>query len=78
MALTVDDSGVISTFTGFAKILLANFTISGGIVAEKNKDCLLAGNLAIILFTSFINPISSILSASSRTNIFKLCNKIYP
>jgi hypothetical protein len=50
-------------------MLQANSLIATGIVAEKNKVCLCLGNLLIILLISTNDHISSILSASSSTNI---------
>ena len=76
MMSTVGDSGVISTFEGFLKIVLASLTISGGIVAEKKSDCRFPGSTAINFFTSWMKPISSMRSASSRTNISMSLNKI--
>ena len=45
---------------------------SGGIVAEKKSVCFFSGSFAITFFTSWIKPISSILSASSSTKISTL------
>ena len=50
-------------------MVLAKLTISGGIVAEKKSDCLFLGSTANSFLTSCTNPMSSILSASSSTNI---------
>ena len=69
MVSAVDDTGVTSTFLGLYKILSASFTISGGIVAEKNNDCLRCGKSFNNFLISLIKPMSSILSASSKTNI---------
>ncbi|MNI48689.1 hypothetical protein D3C87_2203440 [compost metagenome] len=49
---TVEETGVISIFTGFTSSVLIKLEISVGIVAEKNRVCFLAGILAIIRFTS--------------------------
>ena len=38
MISTVDETGVTETFSGLCKMVLASFTISGGMVAEKNSD----------------------------------------
>ena len=69
MISTVEETGVTVTFWGCTKIVLANCTISGGIVAEKNKDCLFFGSTASNFLTSCTNPISNIRSASSNTKI---------
>ena len=45
----------------------ANFLISGEKVAEKSRFCLCFGKIDNIFLISWINPISSILSASSKT-----------
>ena len=49
-----------------------------GIVAEKNKDCLFTGKILTTFSTSLIKPISSILSASSRTKYSILFNEQKP
>ena len=58
----------IATFTlaGSFKILCASFTILGGIVAENKRVCLFVGSLSTIRMMSWLKPMSSILSASSR------------
>ena len=63
----VDETGVTFTETGFESREDARSVIVGGIVAEKNVECRLEGSFAIIFLISWINHISSILSASSRT-----------
>ena len=72
----VEEIGVTSTFWGFVKSVFESLIISFGIVAEKNIDCLFLGSFAIIFFTSWINHISSILSASSSVKIAKLSSLI--
>ena len=37
MVSTVDETGVTSTFSGWVSMEFASFSISGGMVAEKNK-----------------------------------------
>ena len=69
MASTVVAAGVISIFSGFFRIFAASLAMSGGIVAEKNSVCFFSGVRAIIFLTSWINPISSMRSASSSTRI---------
>ena len=49
-----------------------------GIVAEKNKVCLFTGKILTTFSTSLMKPISSILSASSRTKYFILFNEQKP
>ncbi|MNU09558.1 hypothetical protein D3C72_2561980 [compost metagenome] len=49
---TVVEAGVTSIFIGFFNKELTRDMISGGIVAEKNNVCRLAGSLAIIRFIS--------------------------
>ncbi len=46
MISTVDETGVTDTELGLFKIALAKLTISEGIVAEKNRDCLFFGKTA--------------------------------
>ena len=67
MVSTVDEAGVTSTFSGEVRMELANFSISGGIVAEKKSVCRLAGISFNTRFISCIKPISNIRSASSST-----------
>lgn len=69
MVFAVDETGATSIFMEFTRIEFASPRISFGIVAEKNKVCFLTGSFVSTFFTSFINHISSILSASSRINI---------
>jgi hypothetical protein len=65
----VEETGVISILIGLFKILSANPDIIFGIVAEKNRVCLLLGSFVSTFLTSLINHISNILSASSNVNI---------
>jgi hypothetical protein len=65
----VDETGVTSIFIGLINIESANHDISFGIVAEKKSVCLLIGSFVTTFLTSFINHISSILSASSNVKI---------
>ena len=69
MISTVDETGVTSTLAGLWRSLSVSAWISAGMVAEKSKVCFLTGSNEIIFLTSWINPISSIRSASSRTKI---------
>ena len=69
MISAVEETGVTSTRIGSRSIVPANFRISGAIVAEKNKFCRFSGKARISLLTSWMNPISSMRSASSRTKI---------
>ena len=48
MTSTVEETGVTSTFTGFDKIVPASFSISVGIVAEKNMLWRFLGNSRMI------------------------------
>ena len=57
-------------FTGFFNKAEASVTIESGIVAEKNKVCFSFGSFGNIRLISWINPISSIRSASSSTKYF--------
>ncbi len=49
-------------------MLLASAWISGGMVAEKKSVCRCLGSAAMTRFTSWMKPMSSMRSASSRTN----------
>ena len=74
---TVDETGVTSTLIGSFTIESTSFVISDGMVAENNKFCLTLGNFDIIFLTSWIIPISSIRSASSKTKHSMLRKSIY-
>ena len=63
----LDRTYINSVENGKRNISIVNIEISFDIVAEKNNDCFCLGNLATILCISLTNPISSILSASSKT-----------
>ena len=76
MISTVDETGVTETLAGLYKKEFANLVISGGMVAEKNKDCFFLGRMANNFLISLTKPISSIRSASSNTNIFTSANWI--
>lgn len=67
MISTVEEAGVTSTFSGFVNIEFASVSISGGMVAEKNRVCLFVGSSFRMRLISWINPMSSIRSASSKT-----------
>src|SRR5690606_40589197 len=69
MVSAVEETGVTSTFEGLNKMASASFMISGGMVAEKNRDWRFLGNAANNFLTSWINPMSNIRSASSKTKI---------
>ena len=71
MVSAVAETGATSTFTGLVSIEFANLLISSGKVAEKKSVCLFGGNNLMIFFTSCTKPISSILSASSKTKTSK-------
>ncbi|MFY0574238.1 hypothetical protein ACN28S_07660 [Cystobacter fuscus] len=62
------DTGATSTRTGLTRMLLARPWISGGMVAEKNSVWRGRGSAAMTRLTSWMKPMSSIRSASSRTN----------
>ena len=66
---TAGASGAISIFTGSVTSSAASAAIAGDIVAEKNIDWRRTGSLEMIRLMSGRNPMSSIRSASSRTNI---------
>ena len=51
--------------------------ISGGIVAEKNSECFFCGSFVNNFRTSWIKPMSSILSASSSTKYLMCCRLIW-
>jgi hypothetical protein len=72
----VEDTGATSILIGLTRMESARDAISFGIVAEKNKVCFLTGSLVSTFFTSFINHIFNILSASSRINISTLLRSI--
>ncbi len=57
----------IFTSTGSCMMVLASCTIFSGIVAEKRMVCLSLGRAFSICRMSSLKPMSSILSASSRT-----------
>ena len=78
IASTVVFSGVASTCTGWCKIPIANCLISLEKVAENSKFCLFEGNTFKIRSISRKNPMSSILSASSKTKISTLASDIKP
>ena len=67
MISKVASTGVTATRTGSFKIAFASSAISLGIVAENSMVCLLEGISLTILLTSWMNPMSSIRSASSST-----------
>ena len=73
-----EETALTATFSGFTKICLDRSKIFWGIVAEKNRDCLFLGSLAMIFLISWMNPISSILSASSKTKYFTALIEINP
>lgn len=73
----MEETGVTVTFDGLWRILWESLTISGGIVAEKKSDCLFTGRTLRSFFTSWIKPISSIRSASSKTKISISWREIY-
>ena len=78
MMSTVEEAGVTSTFSGLVNIEFANVSISGGMVAEKNKVCLRAGSSFRMRLMSWINPMSSIRSASSNTKKSSELREINP
>ena len=63
------EMGAAATFTGSWSSVSTRSKISGGRVAEKNMVCFFSGRSLMTLRTSWIKPISSIRSASSRTKI---------
>ena len=67
MISTVEETGVTVTELGLFKIALERVTISGGMVAEKKRDCLFLGKTAKSFLMSCTKPISNIRSASSKT-----------
>ena len=86
-SITITDWDILSTgvnvdltftFFGFFNNVSANLITESGIVAEKNKVCLFAGNILTTFWTSRMKPISSILSASSRTKNCILSNEQKP
>ncbi len=71
-------SASMKTCCGFFMYFSASLRISAGIVAE-NKDAILSsGTRSRINFISSINPMSSIVSASSSTRYFMSFNSIEP
>ena len=63
---------------GLFRYSSANLRISGGIVAENRDITLLTGVISRINRISSMNPISSIVSASSNTTYLILSNSIEP
>ena len=78
MASTVDAGGVTSMRTGSLRICFESAAISCGMVAEKRSVCRFEGRRAMTLRTSWIKPMSSIRSASSRTNVSVRLKSIKP
>jgi len=52
MVSAVEDTGLTTTFSGLSNICRDKSKMFLGIVAEKNKDCLLCGNIAKIFLMS--------------------------
>jgi len=73
----VEETGVTSILIGLFNIESANPEISFGIVAEKKRVCLFVGSFISTFLTSFINHISSILSASSNVKISTFFKSTY-
>ena len=67
MASTGEEMGSTATRAGSWSREFTRSPISGGMVAEKNRVCFCRGSHFKIFFTSWIKPMSSIRSASSRT-----------
>ena len=78
MVSTVEDAGVTSTFSGSVSIELAKVSISGGIVAEKKSVCRFAGRSFSMRLMSWIKPMSSIRSASSKTKKSRVLSEMNP
>ena len=72
----IEDVGLGDIAEAAEKIIREGINTSKSIVAEKNRDCLLRGNNSNIFFISWINPISNIRSASSRTKKRIVCKSI--
>ena len=64
----VVECGTTATVSGCFSSWSASSWASRGIVAEKNSVCRTRGSIAITLRTSWMNPMSSMRSASSSTN----------
>ena len=56
-----------STRTGSVRMVLDSFTMLSGMVALKNKLCRFSGSMAMTRRMSWMNPMSSMVSASSKT-----------
>ncbi len=69
MRSTVVFGGVTSMRSGLCRSLLARSTMSFEKVAENSRFWRLGGSLARTFFTSWMKPMSSMRSASSRTRI---------
>ena len=67
-----------ATETGLYNSDCASAAISGGMVAVKNIVCRFFGSSAITFLTSWMNPISSMRSASSSTKKASPSSRIYP
>ena len=64
---TVEATGVTATLTGSRSMCAASSAMARGMVAENISVCRSAGSFATILRMSWMKPMSSIRSASSRT-----------
>ena len=69
MTSTGVDTGAAAARTGSWRRVSTRSMISGGRVAEKNMVCFFWGRSLITRRTSWMKPMSSIRSASSRTKI---------
>ena len=78
MVSTTEAGGVTVTSTGSCRILAASWAMSGGIVAEKKSVCRRAGSSGRMRRMSWMKPMSSMRSASSRTKKRTLSSEIWP
>lgn len=70
VGVAVTDSSCTLIYSGSFKLSLARSWTDFVWVAEKSMVCLRFGNCEMIAFTSFLNPLSRIRSASSSTKTY--------
>ena len=70
MSVVTERETPISIRVGSLSAKEATAAISGGTVAEKNSVWRFAGHFWMIRFTSWMNPMSSMRSTSSRMRIW--------
>lgn len=78
LGVAVTDSSWTLMYSGSFKLSLARSWTDFVWVAEKRNVCLRFGSWETIAFITFLNPTSSIRSASSRTRTCFLAGRIHP